>query len=166
VRPARARILCAVVAACLPFAGCGKRGDPLPPLRRDPRPPGQFLVAQRGQAIEVRLTAPTSSVDGVPLEHPALELFQAEGDGPLAPASDRLPVAPGEARVITLPLPDPGTVVRLAARARDGRRVSPRTDVVTLTVQPPPPPPPGFVARQTAAGVVFVAAAGRGRPER
>jgi hypothetical protein len=102
--------------------GCGHRGDPLPPLRRTPPPPQELRLAQRGDGLEVRATAPTASVDGVRYEALTVEFLWAEGKEDLEKAGRRRAVAaiPGATIVETLPLPSPGATVRVAARAVAG----------------------------------------------
>ncbi len=43
---------------------CGKRGDPLPPLRRHPEPVQQLSVSQRGPFVQLEWSAPTRNTDG------------------------------------------------------------------------------------------------------
>lgn len=55
----------AVVAGLLVLAtSCGKRGDPLPPLRRHPAPVQQLSIAQRGPFIQLEWSAPSRNTDG------------------------------------------------------------------------------------------------------
>jgi hypothetical protein len=142
--------------ACL-AAGCGKRGDPLPPLRRAPLPVTGLALAQRGDALELRLTAPRAMSDGSRLDVVSLELLVADRDGELATVATRRSLAalPGEAWTETLPLPPPGTRVRVAARARSGRRVSVLSEELGHLVREPPPPPSALEARSAAAGVAL-----------
>ena len=64
-----------------PLLACGKRGDPLPPLRKTPAPVLGLRVAQRGDQIEVAYQAPGASTDGVRLPELQMELLVAQGDG-------------------------------------------------------------------------------------
>jgi hypothetical protein len=130
----------------LPFAlvaGCGKAGNPLPPLRLTPEAPTELRVAQRGERIEMTGRAPRASVDGARLGVLDVQLFVTTGEGdPLKttiPRERRL--APGEAFTETLqPLPAPGTALRVVARARMKSRMSAPTPLMTLAVQAALPP--------------------------
>jgi hypothetical protein len=143
----------------LPFAllgGCGKAGNPLPPLRLTPQAPTELRLAQRGERIEISGRAPRVSVDGARLGVLDVQLFVTTGEGdPLktvAPRERRL--APGEAFTETLqPLPVPGTALRVVARARMKRRMSAPTPFMTLAVQAAPPPVAKVIVERTDAGV-------------
>lgn len=147
----------ALALVCLGVAACGKRGDPLPPLRRNPRPVTGFSVAQLGSTLEVRFTAPTASVDGVPFDDLVVELLRAEGDGAFdkLARTERHETTPGGSRTLALVLPAPGTRVRLAVQARSGRHVSRPSDVVDLVVGEPPPAPEGFAASHMPGGIAL-----------
>ena len=73
----RPALLLVTLAALAP--ACGHRGDPLPPRRRTPPAPHDFRLAQRGDALEARATAPLASVDGVAYETLTVEFLYAEG---------------------------------------------------------------------------------------
>lgn len=45
-------------------AACGKRGDPLPPLRPVPMPVSELFVAQRGDHLHLEWMAPSRNQDG------------------------------------------------------------------------------------------------------
>jgi len=64
--------------------GCGKRGDPLPPLGRTPQPVRDLTLAQRGADLEVRYTAPRTTTGGIRLDVHAVEILTARGDGDFA----------------------------------------------------------------------------------
>jgi hypothetical protein len=142
--------------ACL-AAGCGKRGDPLPPIRRAPLPVTNLALAQRGASLEIRLTAPRAMTDGSRLASLAVELWVADRDGELAEVATRRSLAalPGEAWTETLPLPAPGSPLRVAAQARSGKRASVLTSVVTHTVQEVPEAPSALEARSAPVGVAL-----------
>jgi hypothetical protein len=133
-RPALLLVALAVLAPA-----CGHRGDPLPPRRRTPPPPQAFRLAQRGDALEVRATAPAASVDGVAYRTLTVEFLQAEGPQDLEKAGRRhsVPAIPGGRVVATLPLPAPGTIVRAAARGVFGGEKGQRTLTLALVAQPP-----------------------------
>lgn len=132
----------------LAAAGCGKRGDPLPPLPTTPQGVTDLRLAQRGQTLEVSFVAPRTTAGGARLGVLEVELRRADAPGDFAKVAQHAVrrVAPGESLVETGPLPAVGTVVRVAARAKVGGDASPLTPVVTLTVQPPPPIPTAFAA--------------------
>ena len=95
-----------VLAAAL---GCGKRGDPLPPLARTPQPVRDLTVAQRGSDLEIRYTAPRTTTGGVRLDLHAVEILTARAEGDFAKTA-RIEVrkaAPGETVAWTQPLPPP-----------------------------------------------------------
>src|SRR5262245_59041494 len=83
------------------FAACGKRGDPLPPLRPKARPVTQLRVAQRGSRMEVTYLVPTVTVDGARLGVLEVELLRADSQGDFAKVAraTHRKVAPGEAMV-------------------------------------------------------------------
>lgn len=58
-----------VVALLLaaPIAGCGKKGDPLPPIRQIPAAARDFQVIQRGDQLLLSLPYPTTTAAGTPL---------------------------------------------------------------------------------------------------
>jgi hypothetical protein len=128
----------AFAALVLPLPACGHRGDPLPPLRRTPPAPEGFRLAQRGEAIELRATAPAASVDGVPFETVTVEFLFTDGMGDLEKTGRRraLVVAPGRRVVETVPLPAPGATLRAAARATAGRHRGPRSLTTALVARP------------------------------
>jgi hypothetical protein len=141
----------------LAAAGCGKRGDPLPPLPTTPQAVTDLRLAQRGQTLEVSFVAPRTTAGGARLGVLEVELLRADVPGDFAKVAQHAVrrVAPGESLVETGPLPAVGTVVRMAARAKAGGDASPLTPVVTLTVQPPPPTPTAFAAQLEPQAVVL-----------
>lgn len=65
-----------LVAALLPLAACGKKGDPLPPLRTIPLPTTDLTVRQQGRLILFDLAYPNVTVSGMALDGiDALELY-------------------------------------------------------------------------------------------
>lgn len=128
----------ALVFAALLLPACGHRGDPLPPLRRTPPAPEGFRLAQRGETMELRATAPAASVDGVPFETVTVEFLFTDGTGDLEKTGRRrtAAAAPGRQVVATVPLPLPGTPLRAAARAIGGRHRGPRSLTTALVARP------------------------------
>ena len=149
----RATALLVLLAA----AGCGKRGDPLPPLAKTPQPVRDLVLAQRGGEIEIRYAAPRTTTGGQGLGLHTVELLTARGDGDFNKTAliDVRKVAPGEIVSMTSPLPPPGTRLRVAARAVAGGDRSPLTAVANLIVQPPPAGPTDLKARLTPEAVML-----------
>ena len=137
--------------------GCGKRGDPLPPLARTPQPIKDLAVAQRGAELEIRYTAPRATTGGARLELHEVEILTARTEGDFAKTAlvEVRKVAPGEAVTVTQALPPPGTRLRVAARAAAGRARSALSPVLTLLVQPPPAAPTELEAQLTPEAVVL-----------
>jgi hypothetical protein len=109
----RSALLCLCVA--LLVSACGKRGNPLPPLVRVPAAPGDFAVTRIDDRVYVRLTTPSSNVDGLrPADVARVEVYAITLDGP------------------------PPDVTRLDPE--DLREAS--TLVATEPVRAPQPPPP------------------------
>jgi hypothetical protein len=134
---------------------CGHRGDPLPPRRRTPPTPGDFRLAQRGDALEVRATAPAASLDGVPYDTVAVEFLHVDGPSDLEKAGSRRTVTavPGTLVTLTLPLPAPGSNVRAAARGLAGRERGQRTLTMELVTRVPLEAPRDLTATLAASGV-------------
>lgn len=137
--------------------GCGKRGDPLPPLRIVPQPVTELRLSQRGAALETSFVAPRLATDGSRLGVIEVELLKTSQEGDFEKLAIRTSerVAPGEAIVKSEPLPPPGTVVRVAARASAKGRTSNRTPVVTLVAQPLPLAPQMLTSELTPTGLVL-----------
>jgi hypothetical protein len=144
-----------VLLAVAGLAACGKRGDPLPPFPRTPQVVSGLALTQRGDQLELRMSAPRTTTSGQRLPVLEVEVLRAEADGPFEKTAhaDRRRAAPGESLVESVPLPPPGTTVRVAARARDGRHVSALSPVVTFVVKTPPPPPTRLEATLVPQGV-------------
>jgi hypothetical protein len=155
VAPSRAAL--AFLTLAIGGAGCGKRGDPQPPLSRTPQGVTELRVAQRGQTLEVSLVAPRTTAGGARLGVLEVELMRADVPGDFAKMAKRQVrrVAPGESIVDTEPLPAVGTVIRVAARAKAGGDASAATPVLTFTVQAAPPAPTGFTAQLEPQAVVL-----------
>lgn len=119
---------------------CGKRGDPLPPIRIVPQPVTELRLAQRGATLETAYVVPRVATDGSRLGVIDIEIARAQktGDFDKLATRTRKRAAPGEALVDQEDLPPLGTTVRVAARAISKGRASNRTGVVSLTVIAPP----------------------------
>jgi hypothetical protein len=143
------------LTALLPLLACGKRGDPRPPLRKNPQPLASFRIAQRADRLEISGTAPRSSTEGVALKALTVEILRADGEGDFLKLAQKrsITVQPGEPFTEPETLPAGGTVVRVAARAVASGKLSVMTGILTLPVQPPPAPPSELTAVLTADGV-------------
>jgi hypothetical protein len=155
VTPRHPALALVVLAALAP--ACGHRGDPQPPRRRTPPAPYDFRLAQRGAALEARATAPAVSIDGVPYETLTVEFLYAEGLADLLKAGHRLAVqaAPGSRAVGALPLPAPGTTLRVVARAIAGGEKGARTLTLSFVAQAPLDAPGELTAAVSGDGVVL-----------
>ncbi|HET9793462.1 MAG TPA: hypothetical protein VFS34_03285 [Thermoanaerobaculia bacterium] len=100
-RRAAGALLLAVAAA-----GCGKKGDPLPPLPTRPARTRDLAVEQQGEAAELSFTFPSLRVDGAPLRDLVeIDVYRMESPSPALTSetlatggrSDRAPI-PGERR--------------------------------------------------------------------
>jgi len=148
-------LLLALAGSATLHVACGKRGDPLPPLRRTPQPVAEVAIAQRGHELEVRLQTPRATTEGERLGVVTMELWQAVGSGDFEKSATRrqLKAAPGERLVLTDALPDVGTVVRVAAVAISNKRSSVMSPLRSLTVADAVPPPTGLAAALEPDGV-------------
>lgn len=149
-------LLVAAFVAAVGGTTCGKRGDPLPPLRRTPPAITDLRLAQHGDRLVVAYTVPRVATEGERLPVMDIELVRAEKPGSLEKVGRRArkKVAPGESIREEEPLPPVGTRVRVAARALLNGRPSPLTAEVVLLVRPPLEPPTGVSARSSPLGVV------------
>jgi hypothetical protein len=74
-----ALLLVGTVALGLAASACGKRGDPLPPIRIIPAPTKDLSVHQRGMELDLELAYPTTTAAGTPLPPLAtVEVFVVE----------------------------------------------------------------------------------------
>ncbi|HKC10525.1 MAG TPA: hypothetical protein VKI41_00555, partial [Vicinamibacteria bacterium] len=161
MRPRRTRrcprLALALVVLFLFLPACGKKGNPLPPLRRVPAPVTSVHLAQRGDQLEITYVAPRAATDGGPLPVLELEILRADAPGDLEKVSvrHRRSAAPGETLVEVGPLPAPATTVRVTVRALAKHRPSVRGAIATLVVQPSPAPPKALTATLTGEGVAL-----------
>ena len=131
-------LLALATLAVLP--ACGRKADPLPPLRRTPPAPTDFRFSQRGDQLELEALAPGASIDGVAYaDRVDLEFLYGSGEVDLEKRGQRRAAAgrPGQTVLATLPLPAPGTLVRAAARAEYSGQRGARSLTKALVVQPP-----------------------------
>jgi hypothetical protein len=154
--PALAR-LAMPAALVMALPACGKRGDPLPPLRRIPQPVMNLRLAQRGDKLEIAYVVPRNSTDGARLPVLEVEVLQMDGEGDFQKQARhrRRKAAPGEVLLDREPLPSPGTPVRVAVRAIANGKASVLTPPASLTVKTPPPAPSNLEATLTPEGVTL-----------
>jgi len=153
---ARLRVLGSVFALALALA-CGKKGPPLPPYKPDPQPAGAVKAWQQGSNLAVSFQAARTTVEGRPLDVHEVEVVVADRAGDLAKVGTvyRFHVAPGEVRTELVPLPAPGSSVRVGVRSRAGGVRAPIASIFTLTVHEPPATPAGITAKNDPAGVLL-----------
>lgn len=134
---------------------CGKRGDPLPPFRRNPEPIQRLELAQRGEEYELAFVTPTRTIDGAQLPVLDVEVLVSSEVGVLDDLAEpiRLKAAPGERIVQTGPLPEPGTPLRFAVRTRADGKPSALSPESLLVVKAAPPPPSDVSVRATPEGL-------------
>jgi hypothetical protein len=137
--------------------GCGKKGDPRPPLRPTPATIAGLRLAQRGDQVEIRFTAPRASTDGSRLSVLEIELFVADHEGEFAKVSRsrRFKAAPGEVLTETEPLPAPGTLLRAAARASARGHRGALPEPARLVVVAPLAAPSGLATELVGEGVAL-----------
>ena len=82
-----AGLAASLAAVLLPLAACGKKGEPLPPLRSIPRTTDKLVVSQRGHELILQLPYPTTTSAGQALEGlERVEVYRLERP---VPESDR-----------------------------------------------------------------------------
>jgi hypothetical protein len=145
-------LLAALAASAL---GCGKRGDPRPPLRKTPAAVLGFSVAQQGARLIVSGAAPRTSTEGAALSSVRVEILRAEGEGDFLKLARKrsITLAAGESFREPEPLPAPGTLLRLAARVVAGSRSSVQSQILTFVSQPPLEAPANLAAASAPDGV-------------
>ena len=129
--------------------GCGKKGDPLPPLRKNPQPPTALTIAQRGELLQVSCAAPRLTLDGARLGVMDIELLRADGEGDfrqLAGLAEQIKAAPGETLVFDEVKPEPGSLVRFSVSARSGKHGSAPAGPISYSVREIPPAPTALLA--------------------
>lgn len=119
--------------------GCGKRGEPLPPIRVVPQPVTDVKLAQSGRVVRLTYTMPRLMTDGS--RPPVLEIERqlAEGQGDFAKLAKKTTrqAAPGEALSEEFPLPAPKTALRVSLRASAKGRFSNPSPLITLVAREP-----------------------------
>ena len=165
-----------LLAPCLLLAlllgglvACGKKGDPLPPLRNIPAPTGDLDLRQQGRLILLEMTYPSVTVNGLPVGGiDAVELyelvkpdvsepvpvdgreFEGAAEELLTLRGTELGAAlVGDRIQIRLPLgeiPDEPAQHTFGVRTAKGEEVSAFSNLVSLIPMEPPPAPEDLVA--------------------
>ena len=139
----------AVVVLLAAAVACGKKGDPLPPLRKNPQPPTALTIAQRGDLLQVSCAAPRLTLDGARLGVMDIELLRADGAGDfrqLALLAEQIKAAPGETLVFDQVKPEAASVVRFAVTARSEKHDSAPAGPIEYSVREIPPAPTNLLA--------------------
>lgn len=165
--------------AALGAAGCGKKGDPMPPILLVPAPTTELEVVQRGGQLLVELPYPQTTAAGTPLGGltavtvsrlvtplPATATAPVEVDARQFEAgaetvrvlegAELASAVRGDRIVFTLPLPEAAepSALTLGVTTRGPRgRVSASSNRITFPVVEPPPPPTGVEVTGEAGGV-------------
>lgn len=170
----------AVAVTLSAFAGCGKQGPPLPPLRNVPAPTKDLTVAQRGNRILLSFLYPKTTPGGAALTGvTGVEVWEAAQTAPsqgapqpLDPrqfagiAKQRLTLNEADVRqatvgdrlVIDLPVPDPLPQPPMASHfavktAGPTGDLSEFSNQVPLVVKTPPVAPEEVTATAEAGGI-------------
>jgi hypothetical protein len=138
-------------AAALGLAGCGKKGDPEPPLRSVPQTTDRLTVMQRHLDLVLELPYPKTTAAGLALPGlDRLEVWEAR-----RPAAGTLPLAEGE------PAAEGGEEGEVEAEAAEGASAeseapaggeavqTAEAELATGTAAPPPLDPRQFEAAAT-----------------
>ncbi|MEM6454958.1 MAG: hypothetical protein AAF772_07670 [Acidobacteriota bacterium] len=171
-----------ILLLLLPLAlACGKKGDPLPPLRTVPQRIDDLRVRQEGTELRLTMTYPQTTAAGLPLGGiDAVEILQysapatADGEVPVIdPRTFELSAKPlltlrgtelgaaitGDSVQVRLPLqdplPTPSEAVSFAVRTTKLAETSMLSNRASLVPRAAVAAPTGFAARSTAQGVAL-----------
>lgn len=164
--PARRTVVLLGLAALLATA-CGKKGDPMPPLRTFPAKTTDLEVRQQGRTILLEMTYPATTVSGLALGGiDAVELLMlakpATAEGELPEVEPR-EIEVGARTLLTLSgaelnaavtgdrvqfrvplaeeMPEEPVANVFAVRTRKGEEISPLSNPAAIVPREPPPPP-------------------------
>jgi len=178
--PSRSAVLVLVLGCLLTgLAACGKKGDPLPPLRVIPQKTTDLKIRQQGQQILLEMHYPNVTAAGLALgEIDAVELYElvrptVEGQPPapiLDPEFDSAATVlltlrgteldaavTGDRIQIRLPLeaelPETPSAHYFAVRTLKGEETSVTSNRAVLIPMPPPPPPENLAVTARADGI-------------
>ena len=172
---ARRYVLVAPGLALVMLAGCGKKGDPLPPLRPVPARITDLTVSRAASRIELRFTVPSANVDGsTPAALTRVDIYGV-ASVPAVPAGVPGPAASAPAVPAALSVPPVGTIISDPRNLRQQVAVR-AAGVQAATATTPATPGPGELvtvinrlagsppaATSLSLVVVPVAGSGRGR---
>lgn len=128
------------------LTGCGVAGQPRPPGPLPPSAPSAIVAISTPDALLLRVTPPTTDLDGAPFDDPVTLHAHPAADcqGP--------PIARGADGRVSLPRLERETALRVVALRAD--RAGPPSDVITVRWTPPPPPPEAPLAFVDGSGAV------------
>ncbi len=177
-RKSAAAMMLLVLAASFVAGGCGRKGDPLPPLRVIPAPTRDLRVFQQGGILMVQMTYPATTTSGAALGGvDSVQLWQLtrpsiDGEAPQVEAAEfdaaaepllelrgaELAAATSGDRLqfqlpLTLPLPDPDQALVFGVRTTKAQHSSPVSNRVAIVPRQPPEPPSALTLEGTAQGI-------------
>lgn len=164
-----------LVAAALALAGCGKKGDPLPPIRYMPARTTELLAIQRGDALLISFPYPKTTPAGTALDGiarvdlvsmtfptplgegridnpPRVQFDRAATTETVLELGDLATAVEGDRVRFRVPLPartttDGREAFSLGLRTlAEGGELSDLSDLVTVELREPPEPPREVVA--------------------
>ena len=128
----RAALAAGLLALGLPLAGCGKKGDPLPPLRPVPARTEGLTVRQRGLELILELPYPKVTAAGMAL--PSLDRVELYEVTRIAPPEDRTPAVGAEEGAVE------GEPEAVEAEEPTGAEAGGEVSAPAAAVGPPPAP--------------------------
>lgn len=173
------RFVLGLLLGALVFGACGKKGDPLPPLRTVPLQTSDLAVVQEGSLVLLEMTYPGTTSSGLALGGiDSVELYALEkpmnADGTL-PSAEPYEVEASARRLMTLsgselssavvgdriqirlplvdPLPTEPTATVFAVRTTKADETSALSNRISLLAQAPPAPPSQLDAESQPRGV-------------
>ena len=153
----------AVVMLAVALTACGKKGNPLPPLRPVPARIPDLAATRTAEAVELRFTLPTDNVDGTtPVAIERVDVYGVAAEPGQAPPGVGQVIGDERQLLGRIPVGGRGTEPAVSGASPEGERPLPAPgDEVTFVHTP--------AAEARAAEVVLyalvpVAGSGRGRP--
>lgn len=150
-RHVRLGVLSLILAAGILASACGKKGNPLPPLRPVPSRIADFTAHRTDDRIELRFTVPSTNADGsLPLALTHIEIYRvvaAPLPAPSAGAAPATPATPGGQATAVLP-PSPPSAAPTA-----GVDTATPLPSVPRPAPPPPTPPVNLTSRNLRATI-------------
>jgi hypothetical protein len=156
------------------MAACGKRGDPLPPLRPVPARIADLRATRTAAGVTVTLTVPTANTDGTtPVAVDRIEIYSVIGATAAPSPTPAQIVANPANRRATFPVQVPVPAPSSAAAAPPASTDSPQSRTSAAAMAPAPGDPISWTdpsaataTPDTAVHYVAVAVVGRGRGRR